>query len=116
MDKHDAKLLSRWYGYDVAAAEREKLVTADLEELVPLLVSKLKLGERQGFQKLVAEWPQFVGARAAVYTYPVEFRGHTLVIHCDHSVWRMELERERKALLNKISGQYPIVKALSFKM
>jgi predicted nucleic acid-binding Zn ribbon protein len=60
---------------------------------------------RQGLleAKLRLMWPELVGPEIAARTEPKKIYRNELIIHCDHDVWRTELQYLKPELLKRIA-------------
>ena len=60
---------------------------------------------QSGFQlaKLREMWEQLVGPEIAAHAQPHKFHGKRLEVHCDHDVWRTELQYLEPELLKRIA-------------
>lgn len=55
---------------------------------------------------LRAAWPEIAGAQIAKHSQPAVLQGFVLQIDVDHPGWMPEIERLKRALLQKLQAKY----------
>lgn len=87
--------------------EAEFLEARTLSGVLPDVMKRFGLQERQWLQELESEWAQLVGPDVARHTRPGRLDKGWLTVFVDSSVWLNELVRYGKqALLAKLQGRF----------
>ena len=92
-------VLTEWTGVDVAPALRANERT--LADLMPLILSKIGVPDRNAQARIIEEWPQIVGDHLARHSRPVALRSGILQIAVIYAPVRYDLERNHKSSILK---------------
>lgn len=85
-------------------AKRSKQPTP-VGEIVEKLLKGLNLEARVSRENLHKFWPQAVGEKFALHSWPVSFRGKTLIIGVADSLWMQEMSLRRQEILEGIARE-----------
>lgn len=113
------KTLAAWHGYDIAAVEKERPTTRSAAELIPVVLSQLRLDARRIETDVVRAWEALVDPNITLHAKPTGLKNGTLYVTVDSSVWLSEIARYRaKEILNQLQSCFgpELIKRISFRL
>ena len=97
----------------------QALVAKRAGDLLPGLLGKLGLEERQAAAALLKAWPHLVEPEVAAHARPTGLRKGTLFVAVDSSAWLDEIVRyRRKDILDRLQQSFgrSLVTRISFRL
>jgi predicted nucleic acid-binding Zn ribbon protein len=87
-------LLGDWYGEDVAPLEIEtrQAPPQGVGILIDQVLHDLNQGDKVLLRRLLAAWPELVGAAICQVTSPQSIRGKVLYVEVSDATWRFRLQ------------------------
>lgn len=88
------ELLGEWYGDEVAPLEIEsrQAPAQGVGPLIDQVLQDLDQGDKVLLRRLLAAWPELVGAEICRVTSPQSIRGKTLYVEVADATWRFRLQ------------------------
>ncbi|HEY3295479.1 MAG TPA: DUF721 domain-containing protein [bacterium] len=74
-----------------------------IDDLLASLLRQKKWQSNFQMAKLKQMWAELVGPEISAHAQPYRFHGKRLEVHCDHDVWRTELQYLEPELLKRIA-------------
>jgi predicted nucleic acid-binding Zn ribbon protein len=101
-------VLATWRGVDLTDAERASRRTEkSLSELMPDLLSSLRLEQRQADAEIMRVWNHLLDPRIVAHAHPTGLWKGTLFVTVDSSVWLAEIVRYRyKEILHQLQSSF----------
>ena len=103
-----ARILAQWRGVDLSAEEKARTIAArDVAELVPAVLSELRIDARQGDAEIVRVWNALIDPNLTAHAQPANLHKGTLFVNVDNSVWLSEIVRyRRKEILDRMQHSF----------
>ena len=103
-----ARVLAQWRGVDVSAAEKAQAVAArSVSDLVPSVLTELRIDARQGDAEIVRVWNSVIDPNLTAHAQPANLNKGTLFVTVDSSVWLSEIVRyRRKEILDRMQNSF----------
>lgn len=77
------------------------------QEVLNLLLSRLKIDESNPITTVYHEWMEIVGPDIAVHAKIFDVRGKVLIVEADHPTWASMVMMRRKQILARLKRQFP---------
>ena len=114
------RALAELHGIDVRPLEIARETKArPVSELLPGVLSKLRMEQRQSETEIVRVWNNLVDPNIAAHAQPTGINAGTLFVTVDSSVWLDEIVRyRRKEILARLQHSFgrEMVKRISFRV
>jgi predicted nucleic acid-binding Zn ribbon protein len=91
------RVLAQWRRIDLAPAEKaRKLNSRSTADLMPKVLSELRVDKRQAEAEIVQAWNHLLDPLITAHAQPTGIRKGTLFVSIDSSVWLDEIVRYRR--------------------
>jgi hypothetical protein len=103
-----ARILAQWRGVDLSAEEKARTMAArSAADLVPAVLSELRIDSRQGDAEIVRVWNALIDPNLTAHAQPANLNKSTLFVNVDSSVWLSEIVRyRRKEILDRMQNSF----------
>jgi hypothetical protein len=103
-----ARVLAQWRGVDLSAEEKARAIGArNVADLVPSVLSELRIDARQGDAEIVRVWNALIDPNLTAHAQPANLAKGTLFVNVDSSVWLSEIVRyRRKEILDRMQNSF----------
>jgi len=114
------RVLAQWRGVDVTPLEKARQTPAKtVGELLPKLMSDLKLDARRDDAEIVKVWNALIDPAVTAHAQPANLNKGTLFVNVDSSVWLAEIIRyRRKEILERLQNSFgrTVIVKISFRI
>ena len=114
------RALANLRGIDVVPLEKSRERPArPLGDLMPALVKKLRMEQRQGEAEIVRAWNHLLDPTLVAHAHPTGLHQGTLFVTVDSSPWLDEIVRyRRKDMLNRLQLSFgkELIQRISFRV
>jgi len=103
-----ARVLAQWRGVDLSDAEKaQKVAARNVADLLPAVLSELRIDARQGDAEIVRVWNALLDPTLTAHAQPANLNKTTLFVNVDSSVWLSEIVRyRRKEILDRLQNSF----------
>jgi len=112
-------VLAEWRGFNTNALEKEKPRARAAADLMPKVLSDLRLDRRQAEAEIARVWRNLVDPTVAAHAHPGGIYKGTLFVLVDTSVWLTEIVRYRRAeILERLQHSFgkEMIARISFRL
>lgn len=114
------EVLAQWRRVDLVPAERAWAnASRRADAVVPGVLQKLRLEQRQAETEIVRVWNRLLDPNIASHAQPVSLHKGTLFVNVDSSVWLTEIVRYRqREILQRLQSSFGsrVIRKISFRL
>lgn len=115
-----ARVLAQWRGVDLSAEEKARAsASRSVADLVPSVLSELRIDARQGDAEIVRVWNSLIDPNLTAHAQPANLHNGTLFVNVDSSVWLSEIVRyRRKEILDRMQNSFgkSLIQKVSYRI